>query len=617
MPTPETARSGPAGVARLTLSSIVFMFWFSALQAAGPDLRTNIEDILDDEKLTGIAWVLIRAPGDTTIGAAGLQDNRAGAGFESDTRFQVGSVTKALLATGVLRLATEGRIDLDAPVLRYLPGLFSGNPPRGITNVTIRHLLDHTAGLNDAHLWQLFSKRATADAPLVDAFPEPSDQLRIRSAPGSRFSYSNMGYTLLAMVIEAIAGEPYETYLNRQLLSPLSMHDSTFAFVTQEGQHADTTLAWGHVDDGSRYAAMPTFLRPAGQFTTTAADLAEFMHFLMGDGVVDGEAFVEQSLMNSRGRPARTEAAKAGLEAGYSLGLGRRDRHGKVGLCHGGNTTGFVAMLCIFPDEHKAFAYSVNTDSETADYGRLDQVLLEALGIADALPPATENPASDTSEWFGRYVLSPNRFKKFEYLDTIFGSIIISANGDFLELSSIQQDTRRLRPVGKYTYSASDRTTASHVLIRGEHERLISDGFRTYEKVSSSYLVAHWVSISLGVAGLLWILVAGSISLVRFRTKMMHRPEAPAFLASASLFVPIPFFLNQSFMALGDFTLASALLAVATLLLPFGMLATLVLAVRAQSESRESLLHGAAAFLVLQWCAVLLGAKMLPFALWI
>jgi CubicO group peptidase (beta-lactamase class C family) len=125
------------------------------------------------------------------------------------------------------------------------------------------------------------------DTPLAAAFPEPEALLRIRVRPGSRFSYSNMGYTLLGMIIEAVTGERYETWLERQLLPPLSMHDSTFLFTTQEGDGADPTLAWGHVDDGSRYAASPVFLRPAGQFTTTAGDFAVHDAAFHGDGRPD------------------------------------------------------------------------------------------------------------------------------------------------------------------------------------------------------------------------------------------------------------------------------------------------------------------------------------------
>ncbi len=607
-----------ARIEHRTLASTIAVIWLIVGQVAAADLQKNVEKILFEEGLTGVAWTLIGEAGEVSVGTAGLRDTRSEAVFTSDTRFHVGSLTKSVLATGMLRLATEGRIDLDVPALRYLPGLSLNNPWIGSFDVTVRHLLDHTAGLNDAQMWHMFSERADPDTPLIKAFPNPDILLQVRSQPGSRFSYSNMGYTLLGMIIESVVGTRYEAYLDEYVLAPLGMHDSTFAYTTQEGEEADPALAWGHVDDGSQYAASPIILRPAGQFTSTTIDLARFAEFLLGDGVIDGRIFVDEEMMRSRGRPFGTEAANEDLIAGYALGIGRRDRHGVVGYCHGGNIVGFVAMLCIFRDEQKAFAFSVNTDSETADYGRLESLFIEALKLAEPLPPQTVEPVSEMSSWHGRYILSPNRFQMFEYLDRVFGAIKISGDGDTLTLTSMQQDARQLRPVGDRLYSANDRTTTSHVLFRGnEGVYLVSDGFLTFEKVATTYLIAHWTSILFGLAGLWWLLIAGSIALVRYRSELFWRPEAPAFFASALLFVPIPFFVTQSFMALGDFTLASALLAVVTLMLPIGMFLTVLLAGDKWRESRMNVLHGIAAAFVLQWCAVLIAAGILPFRLWI
>ena len=569
-------------------------------------MQSSINTVLTEEGLTGIAWSLIDENGVVTLGSAGLSDKPNHVDFRKDSRFHVGSLTKSLLATGVLRLATEGLFELDAPASRYLPDLSFNNPWKSSSPVTVRHLLDHTSGLNDAQMWQIFSERPGPDTPLIEAFPDPGVLLQIRSRPGARFSYSNMGYTLLGLMIETVIGRRYEAYLDEHLLAPLSMHDSTFSFTTQEGESADPRLVWGHVDDGSTYAASPVFLRPAAQFTSTAADLARFAQFMLGE-----------ELVRARGRPAGTEAAEGGLVAGYALGLGRRDRHGVVGYCHGGNIVGFVAMLCIFPDERKAFAYSVNTDSETANYGRIDRLLIDALAIARATPPQTANPEPAIVNWLGHYVLSPNRFQSFEYLDTVFGNIKISADGESLTLTSLQKEPRQLRPVGGLLFSAEDRTTTSHVFMRGEEgETLVSDGFQTYEKVSTAYLVAHWASIFLGLLGITWLFFAGLLSLVRYRGKMCRRPEAPAFVALILLSVPMPFFMSQSFMALGDFTIASGLLAAVTVLLPLGMLWTIYRVWKGNSISTITLLNGLAAVFALQWCAVLAIEGLLPLRLW-
>ncbi len=602
----------------LVTAAVIAVLSFSNGHAAEPKLQHDLDEVLVEEGLTGVAWSLIGEHGEVSLGATGLRDNPSHIAFTLDTRFHVGSLTKPLLATGVLRLVTEGLIELDAPVSRYLPELHFENRWKGSVDVTVRHLLDHTAGLNDAQMWQMFSERPKPDTPLIVAFPDPETQLLIRSRPGSRFSYSNMGYTLLGMIIESVAGSGYEEYLDQSILAPLAMQDSTFTYTSQEGQYLDPALAWGHVDDGSRYSASPIFLRPAGQFTSTAADLALFAQFLLSDGAINGQQFIDLELMRSRGRPSGTEAATNGLVAGYALGVGRRDRHEVVGYCHSGNIVGFVAKLCVFPDESKAFAYSVNTDSETANYARIDSLLIAALKVTKAVTPSTASPAADIATWQGRYILSPNRFQAFEYLDSVFGAINLSVEGDILVVTSLQQKPRRLRPLGGHIYSANDRATASHVFLRGDDgEYLISDGFKTFEKVSAAYLVAHWISVVLGLCGLIWLLLAGIMSLLRYRTKIWHQTEAPAFIVIVLLVVPVPFFMTQSFMAIGDLTLASVLLAAVTLLLPIGMVLTITRASKKWKWSRVNLIHGLGAVFVLQWCAVLFVAGLLPLRLWV
>ena len=131
-------------------------------------------------------------------------------------------------------------------------------------------------------------------------------------------------------------------------------------------------------------------------------------------------------------------------------------------------------MLCIFPGEHKAFAYSVNTDSETADYGRIDSLLIGALSVADATPPQTAEPAPEIANWHGRYVLSPNRFQSFEYLDTVFGSVNIHAEEESLTLASLQRDSRELRPVGDLLFSAGDRAIHPEVSVSRFHPLILS-----------------------------------------------------------------------------------------------------------------------------------------------
>lgn len=583
-------------------------------------LQRRVEHALAQEAMAGAVWATVSSSGEIRTGAAGLKNTVTGKRLAPSDKVHVGSVAKSLVATGVLQLVSAGRIELDAPVSRYLPALPFDNPWPDHP-VRVRHLLDHTAGLDDMRLWQLFSTQPTPDTPLLEAFTRDPSVLALRSRPGSRFSYSNMSYALAAVVIEAVTRERYETWLDRELLRPLGMRDSTFRFTTQIGPDADPRLAWGHLDLASPAPALPTYLRPAAQLTTTVGDLALFAQFLMGDGRVDGRMIVTPELLRAMGRASTTEAAQAGLQVGYALGLGRRDRHGAVGLCHGGDVVGFHAMLCLVPDRpdrpdapaRKAFVIVQNTDCDGLDCGRFDALLLQALSLPVSSPAPPAQAPRDVDQWQGRYVPAPNRFAAFRYADFLFDSPRLVWDGKVLRFSPLQGPERTLAPAGGMRFIANDRIIASHVLLKGEGgQRLLSDGLRTYRKLPAALYWLVAASLACGLLGLLWFLLV-----VPARALMRREPVVvPGVIAAALLLLPVPLFLLQTYTQLGDRTVASMTLYTVTAALPLLMLWQAWRSLR----RKQGLVHGRAnllaALLVLQWCVVLMVWGMLPFALW-
>jgi hypothetical protein len=434
--------------------------------------------------------------------------------------------------------------------------------------------------------------------------------LRVRVEPGTRFSYSNTGYTLAGMVIEAVTRERYEAWLDRELVKPLGLVDSTFEFVSQSGADADPRLAWGHFDDFSLAEAHAVAVRPAAQFTTTAGDMMRVARFLMSDGRIDGETFIDEALLRQMGR-ARTSAAAAGLESGYALGLARRDRHGAVGDCHIGNIIGYRAVLCVYREQRKAFFIAHNSDSETARYLRFDELLAQSLRVAAPVSAASDSHVLPL-EWQGRYVLSPSRFEQFRYFDLLFDSVAVTVDARGLNWRPFGGEPQTLVPVGHRLYRAADRTRASHVLVEEGGERLISDGAKTWQKISGTRFVAQWVSLALGLAGLITLLL-----LIPWRAWRRGEPwMQPASLALVLLVLPVPLFALQPFMAIGDFTAASAALFVATVALPLLMVAQVIWTWRARARVRSWRVHIVAAACVLQWCAVLVAWDLMPLATW-
>ena len=160
---------------------------------------------------------------------------------DRDTAFQVASLSKWITAWGVMALVEQGRLDLDAPVSRYLTRW--ALPETGFDNdgVTVRRLLSHTAGLTDGLGYAGFAPGSlvqTLEASLTraaDASPGASGRVQVGHPPGERFEYSGGGYTLLQLLIEEVSGGTFEAYMQRAVFEPLGMNHSTFVWDETRG----------------------------------------------------------------------------------------------------------------------------------------------------------------------------------------------------------------------------------------------------------------------------------------------------------------------------------------------------------------------------------------------
>jgi CubicO group peptidase (beta-lactamase class C family) len=580
-------------------------------------LAVQIERAVAEEGLVGVTWSLVTPEG-ITLGAAGIRDASRGTRLAPSDRVHVGSVAKAMLATGVLVLATEGRLALDARVSELLPEVQIENPWSAETPLLVRHLLDHSGGLDDVRFWQVFTLRGDPDAPLERGLGS-QPVVTVRYRPGARFSYSNTSYLLLGMIIERVTGERYETWLDRALLTPLAMHGSTFTFTTQRGPAADSTLALGHfaIDVTQEAYAIP--VRPASQFTTTAADMAVFARFLMSDGVVNGRPLVDGDLLRARAVPRGTEAAEAGLAAGYALGLLRRERWGITGNCHLGNIGTFRAIICVYPESQRAFFAAYNSDPEQGNFNRVDSLLASALGVPETAAVAVATPSVNPEDWDGWYVVRPNRFEQFAYLDELMGITRIAWDGATLALRPVQGTAVQLEPLGAALFRAPGRRAATHVLGRSsEGAWIVTDGLRTYERVPRWQVVARWLSAGAGVVGLLYLWLGGGVRTVIALRRRAVRDEAlrwPALVLWLMVLAPL-LYLTQPFLAIGDPTVANIALAGLTGLLPVALVLALVQRMRAGVASVGAVFDTVALAAALQWCVVLALWGLLPLMLW-
>lgn len=198
---------------------------------------------------------------------------------DRNTLFQVASLSKWITAWGVMSLVQAGKLDLDAPVSRYLTRW--SLPPSEFDNdgVTVRRLLSHTAGLTDGLGYGGFAP-GTDVQPLeasltqaADASPGKDGRVRVGTAPGSQWQYSGGGYTLLQLLIEEVSGETFSSYMRRAIFEPLGMSRSTFSVDVG----VTPNVATFYDTDGSPATHYRFTALAAASLYTTAADMTAFV----------------------------------------------------------------------------------------------------------------------------------------------------------------------------------------------------------------------------------------------------------------------------------------------------------------------------------------------------
>lgn len=268
-----------------------------------------------------------------------------------NTKFRIGSVTKQFTAALVLQLVEEERIDLSAPITKYLPTYPS---PQG-ERVNIHHLLTHTSGI--PNYTSLPDFEAVARHPYTpDAFLSVFSQLELEFEPGSQFAYSNSGYFLLGVVIEQVTGQPYEAVLRERLLAPLGLSDTgydTYSEVVEKLATGYTRAGTGYehasyVDTSVPYAA--------GMMYSTVEDLFKWTRALHR-----GEPFGNAQTLAQMTTPHLNDYAY-----GLSVFVNPVGEASVRTIAHGGGVPGFSSMAQYLPDEERTVVVLDNTEGNAA-----------------------------------------------------------------------------------------------------------------------------------------------------------------------------------------------------------------------------------------------------------
>jgi CubicO group peptidase (beta-lactamase class C family) len=321
---------------------------------------------------------------------------------DPDTLFLLGSLTKTYTATTLLRLAADGRVELEAPVRRYVPELRLKNE-HAAAQITVLQLLNHTAGL---------------DFGFIDDFGEGDDalagyvarmaELELIAPPGERTSYSQAGYNLVGRLIEKVTGLTFERAVASLVLEPLGLQHSLFArddvmtrrFVVGHNRDQDGTLSIARLWRRSRGD------NPGGGLASSVADQLGWARFHLGDGRAQGgERVLAAELL---GRMQQPTAALRASTLGDAIGIGwfLREVDGVGTVGHGGSANGQFAELLTVPE--RGFAVVALSNAGPDDGLAFNQVVVRRalqtyLGVIDRDPEPLPYDRARAREVVGSY----------------------------------------------------------------------------------------------------------------------------------------------------------------------------------------------------------------------
>ncbi|MFG2523892.1 serine hydrolase domain-containing protein [Streptomyces sp. NPDC048527] len=321
----------------------------------GPALREAISGLPNADATA--ALVRVGGTDGTWRGSSGVRDLASGRAALDGGRFRAGSTTKVVTAAVVLQLAAERRVDLDAPVQRYLPELFRG---KGFRPISVRQLLNHTSGIPAgdgfgdgfedayAHRFDTLTPQAVVASALAKG---PSFD------PGERQQYLNINYTILGMLIEKVTHHTYADEATRRILRPAGMRSTSFpgADPVIHGPHNR-----GYQLDGGRFVDVTEWNQSdrwaAGDMISTTADLERLLRALFGGRLVPAPQLKEMFTVPSDVPGATMSAGLQRLEAGGAVYWGKS-----------GSRYGYTTGIAATRDLSRTVVYSVGATDAKGD----------------------------------------------------------------------------------------------------------------------------------------------------------------------------------------------------------------------------------------------------------
>jgi CubicO group peptidase (beta-lactamase class C family) len=320
---------------------------------------------------------------------------------DRDTLFALGSVTKTFTATALMRLFAQGRVELDAPVRRYVPELVLADE-RAAAEITVMNLLNHTSGLGV----RLIVETGDGDDALAGYVAKMAELEQI-GPPGARASYSQAGYNLAGRIVEKVTGLTYERAVASLVLEPLELSHSFYSagdaitrrFAVGHNPGEDATLCVARQWKDTRGN------NPGGGMVSSVADQLRWARFHLGDGRADNGVRVLPAEVLHRMKEPTVALRGSTLGDAFGICWFLRDVDGVRTVGHGGSGNGQFAELLTVPEQGFAVVSLSNAGPDGIPFNQavVRWALHTYLGVVDRDPEPIPYDEARAREIVGRY----------------------------------------------------------------------------------------------------------------------------------------------------------------------------------------------------------------------
>ena len=364
---------------RYILASAAAVAIAAPAYAVEPDFAAKAEAIVDAAyPATGPGGAAIVTEGGKVVyaGGSGMADIAKGHPITPDTVFRLGSITKQFAAAVVLQLVAEGKLSLDDPLTKFVPGY-----PEPGGHATVRQLLNHTSGIQSytgIPGWMASDKVHTphTTAEMIAEFRDQPAEF----APGEKWNYNNSGYVLVGAVIEAVTGKPWYQAIAERITGPLGL--TTIRYGGEEA--ATPAFATGYTSpDAGKFAPARAIdmsvPHAAGALIGTVGDLARWSNALHHGKVVPAPLYAQM---------IAPTALPGGKSEQYGFGLAQDALRGMPTITHSGGIFGFGTNALYIPERDLFVAVFTNSDSGIQPAG-MPMLRLAAEAIGKPFPTFT------------------------------------------------------------------------------------------------------------------------------------------------------------------------------------------------------------------------------------